>query len=447
MPNNEYKRIWDKTLSLINDNNSIGRILYDTIVVNIIPISYKDNIFTVYIDTLYGKNMIEARCQNDILAALQQVEPSIAEFHITNSFDDTNVNDSNEDLSIDIESARKNANLKDQYTFYNFVKGDCNDFAFNVSKAVAKEPGNIETNPVFFYGGVGLGKTHLMQSIGNEVLERDKNKKVHYVSFDTFFSEYTDALSSKSKADFNQKYRSLNVLLIDDIQFIAKKERAQDEIFHIFEFLKNENVQIVFTSDRHPREIENLTDRLESRFANCLVDITKPDLETRIAIIKNKCSMRDVNLPDDIIYYLAENVDTNVRALENAFNKIVQFIKFSKVKINLDLAKEVLKPYIEENNKKEITVQAIIEEVAKYYNIKVEDILGSKRTATIAKPRQISMYLTRKLTSESLPSLGKKFNRDHSTVISGINKIDKLLKEDTEVLQAIYDLENVIKGN
>ncbi|MFV0440965.1 MAG: chromosomal replication initiator protein DnaA [Lachnospirales bacterium] len=403
----------------------------------------------MYTEKNKDKDFIMHRKKDIVLDTIKSINPVILDFKINTVLDDSlnDKNSINNTQFIDIDKAKSMANLQPRYTFENFVKGDCNDYAFNISKVVAKEPGQIDTNPLFFYGGVGLGKTHLMQSIGNRVLENSVTKKVLYTSFDTFFNEYTDSLSYKDSAVFRQKYSELNILLIDDIQFIAKKEKAQDELFHIFEFLRNSNVQIVFTSDRPPKEIENLTDRLSSRFSNCMIDITKPDLETRIAIIKNKASIKNVHFENDIVNYIAQNINTNVRELEAAFNKVVQFEKFSGKKVDLDIVKEILTPYIQGENRKAITVEFIIDVTSKYYNVSVSDILGKTRKADIVYPRQMAMYLSRKLTDKSLPLIGEKFNRDHTTVLSSINRIDEYIRNKTGTTQEITDLENNIRVN
>ncbi len=444
----EAKDLWNKTLIKLQEEKKIADTIYNVHIMNLEPRSIDNNVLKLYTEVMTSPGFV-IKYKNTLLDIIKSIDKNIVDLEVLTSKEEV-VYDTSENIqvqSIDIDTARKEAELQAKYTFENYVKGDCNDYAFNISKVVAKEPGMIENNPLFFYGGVGLGKTHLMQAIGNRVLENDTSKKVLYTSFDTFFNEYTDALSSKDSALFRQKYSKLHVLLIDDIQFIAKKEKAQDELFHIFEHLRNGNVQIVFTSDKPPKEIENLTDRLSSRFANCMIDITKPDLETRIAIIKNKASIKNVHFDNEIIYYIAEKINTNVRELEAAFNKVVQFEKFTGKKVNLTMVEEILAPYIQNDNKKAITVKYIIEQAAKFYDVSEEDILSKKRSQKIVTPRQIAMYLSRKHTNESLPNIGEKFNRDHSTVIAAINKVDENIKNKPGTMQEILDLENKIKGS
>ncbi len=444
----DAKELWNKTLIQLKKEKKIADTIYDVHIATLEPRSIENDVLKLFAKGMTSHGFV-TRSKTKILDTIKSINPNIVDFEILTK-DEQVSNDAIEGKqiqTIDIAAARKEAELQSKYTFENYVKGDCNDYAFNISKVVAKEPGMIENNPLFFYGGVGLGKTHLMQAIGNRVLENDTSKKVLYTSFDTFFNEYTDALSSKDSALFRQKYSRLHVLLIDDIQFIAKKEKAQDELFHIFEHLRNGNVQIVFTSDKPPKEIENLTDRLSSRFANCMIDITKPDLETRIAIIKNKASIKNVHFDNDIIYYIAEKINTNVRELEAAFNKVVQFEKFTNKKVNLSMVEDILSPYIEKDKKQAITVEFIIEKSAKFYGVTVEDILSKKRSQKFVTPRQIAMYLSRKHTNESLPNIGEKFNRDHSTVIAAINKTDENIKNKPGTMQEILDLENKIKGS
>ncbi|MFV0519130.1 MAG: chromosomal replication initiator protein DnaA [Lachnospirales bacterium] len=450
MNTNDATFLWNETLKKLDKEHKISDVFLEVYFKNIEPINIDNNILKLFAEKKSDKDYIIHRKKDVVLSAIRELNSNILDFEISTELDSKSSSDSLSTESIDyidIEQAKKRANLQTHYTFEHFVKGDCNDYAFNISKVVANEPGMMENNPLFFYGGVGLGKTHLMQAIGNRVLEHNTSKKVLYTSFDTFFNEYTDSLSAKDSASFRQKYSELNVLLIDDIQFIAKKEKAQDEIFHIFEYLRNSNVQIVFTSDKPPKEIENLTDRLSSRFSNCMIDITNPDLETRIAIIKNKANIKNVAFENNIIDFIAENVTTNVRELEAAFNKVVQFEKFTDKKVNIEMVKEILTPYIQKDNKKALTVEFIIEITAGYFDCSIEDILSKKRSAKIVYPRQIAMYLSRKLTSESLPNIGEKFNRDHSTVIAAISKIDDNIKNKQGTMQFLVDLENKIKGS
>ncbi len=446
---NDATFLWNETLKKLDKEHKLSNIFLDVYFKNIVPLGIDNNILKLFTDKPSDRDFIIHRKKDVVLDVIREINSNILDFDIQTERDHSHTSDFTFDKEvqvIDIDQAKKRANLQKHYTFENYVKGDCNDYAFNISKVVAKEPGLIENNPLFFYGGVGLGKTHLMQAIGNRVLENNTTKKVLYTSFDTFFNEYTDSLSKKESANFRQKYSELNILLIDDIQFIANKEKAQDELFHIFEFLRNGNVQIVFTSDKPPKEIENLTDRLSSRFSNCMIDITNPDLETRIAIIKNKAAIKNVSYDNSIIEYIAENVTTNVRELEAAFNKVVQFEKFTDEKVNIQMLNAILEPYLQKDNKKAITVEFIIEVTAKYFDSSIEDMLSKKRSAKIVYPRQIAMYLARKLTSESLPNIGEKFNRDHSTVIAAISKIDDNIKNKPGTMQFLVDLENKIKG-
>lgn len=447
--------LWTKSLSKIESENKFSDFILDTFIKKLVAVSVTNGIFNFYIETKNNRDFIMNKHYDYILSSIKELESSITALNITTDINNIATTTDNlqqgllNNTKLDLGLARKNANLKEHYLFENFVKGDCNDFAFNISMSIAKDPGNMETNPLFFYGGVGLGKTHLMQAIGNYTIMTDVSKRVYYTSFENFFTEFIDALASKESKQFRDKYKSLNLLLIDDIQFIANKEKVQHEIFTLFEDLKLADVQIVFTSDRPPREIENLSDRLESRFSTCLVDIRKPDYETRLAIIKTKSNNKGIVLSDEIVYFLADSIDTNVRDLENAFNLLVYFMKINNLKaeqMDLSSAKDVLKNHIASDKKKAITAELVQETVAEYFDIEVESLSNKSRSAKIVYPRQLAIYLLRKNTEQTFKEIGKNFNKDHSTVISSIKKIEADVKNKMEVRLDISNIENKLKG-
>ncbi len=320
--------------------------------------------------------------------------------------------------------------LNPKYTFDTFVVGKNNSFAHAAALAVAESPGEAY-NPLFLYGGVGLGKTHLMHSIAHYILDSNPNAKILYVTSEVFTNELIDSIRNKANAtamnEFREKYRNIDVLLVDDIQFIIGKEATQEEFFHTFNHLHGLKKQIVISSDRPPKDIETLEERLRSRFEwGTMADISSPDYETRMAILRKKEEMDGYNIDDDVIQYIATNVKSNIRELEGALNKLIAMSNLEKKEINLSMAKDALRDIISPDSKREITPAVIIDTVAEHFGIQPADILGQKRNAEIVFPRQICMYLIRTMTDTSLQLVGKAVgNRDHTTVLNGIKKINK----------------------
>ena len=300
---------------------------------------------------------------------------------------------------------------------------------------------------VFIYGGVGLGKTHLMHSIGHFILDRNPQAKVLYVTSETFTNELINSIQNNKNEEFRNKYRNIDVLMIDDIQFISKKEGTQEEFFHTFNALYESNKQIIISSDRPPKEIKTLEDRLRSRFEwGLIADVQPPDYETRIAILKKKAERDNLTVPDDVMAYIAKNIASNIRELEGALTRIVAFATLTNQDISIALAENSLKDIFSENSATPLTPELIQQVVAEYYNIRVEDIQGSKKPKNIAFPRQVSMYLCRKLLDISLPKIGESFGgRDHTTVIYAISKIEKQLESDEGLQKTVHALEKEIK--
>ncbi len=329
------------------------------------------------------------------------------------------------------------AGLNPKYTFSSFVVGENNNFAHAAALAIAESPAEIY-NPLFIYGGSGLGKTHLMQAIAHFILAHDHSKKVLYVTSETFTNEIIDAVrngGTLSNAQFREKYRNVDVLLIDDIQFIAGKESTQTELFHTFNALYDNEKQIVFTSDKPPKDINNLEERLCNRFLwGLTVDIQSPNYETRFAILRKKVEMEKYPfVPDDVLNYIATNVSSNIRELEGALNKIVAFSKLTSTPITLDFAESVLQDLFDEKAR-EITPDMIIKIVSDHFGISINDIISQKRNQEIVYPRQLIMYLCRTLTDVAYTVIGKKLgNRDHTTILHGYEKIQKAIDEDDKI--------------
>lgn len=340
-----------------------------------------------------------------------------------------------------IVAAGDGASLNPKYTFDTFVTGSSNRFAHAAAMAVAESPGKVY-NPFFMYGGVGLGKTHLMHAIGNRVLHNHPEMRVLYVSSEQFTNEIIRSIQEGNAEKFRQKYRNIDVLLVDDIQFLSGKTSTQEEFFHTFNTLHDSQKQIILSSDRPPREVERLEDRLRSRFEwGLITDIQAPDLETRIAILKNKAQLDHFSVPNDVMVYIASRIDSNIRELEGALTRVVAYASLIKKPITTDLVAEALKDVFPNNKTKEITMEVIQEIVASYFKMKIEDMHAKKRTRSIAFPRQIAMYLCRELTDTSLPQIGNFFGgRDHTTVIHACDKINKEKDADMKLNAILNEL-------
>lgn len=354
------------------------------------------------------------------------------------------------------KSAAERAGLNPKYTFDTFVVGGNNSFAHAVSLAVAESPGQVY-NPLFLYGGVGLGKTHLMHSIAHFILDQNPKKKILYVTSETFTNELIESLkngktsgSESSMTKFREKYRNIDVLLIDDIQFIIGKESTQEEFFHTFNHLHTSGKQIIISSDRPPRDIETLEARLRSRFEmGMLADISSPDYETRMAILQKKIELDKLekyNIPLDVIQYIATNIKTNIRELEGSLNKLIALYKLNNNEgpIDISLAAEALKDIISSDNNREVTPELILDIVAEHFNISVADLKSKKRNAEIANPRQVAMYLMRTMATKelSLKAIGAIFGgKDHSTVKYGIEKVESEMETDETLANTV----NIIK--
>lgn len=342
-------------------------------------------------------------------------------------------------------SPLKKAMLNPKYTFDTFVIGKGNQMAHAAALVVAEDPGSIY-NPLFFYGGVGLGKTHLMHAIGHQMLQSQPNAKVKYVSSETFANDFINSIQNKTAEEFRQEYRNVDLLLVDDIQFFAEKEATQEEFFHTFNALYNEGKQIVLTSDRLPNEIPKLQERLVSRFAWGLsVDITPPDLETRTAILRKKAAAERLEIPDDTLSYIAGQIDSNIRELEGALVRVQAFAAMNSEDISTSLAADALKTLKSGKGHPQLSILQIQEEVAKYYHIQLKDIKGKKRVKSIVVPRQIAMYLARELTDNSLPKIGAEFGgKDHTTVIHAHEKIQQLLDSSVSMQNEVSEIKNFL---
>lgn len=341
----------------------------------------------------------------------------------------------------------KETALNSRYTFDTFVIGKGNQMAHAAALVVSEEPG-VMYNPLFFYGGVGLGKTHLMHAIGNKMLEDRPDTKVKYVTSEAFTNDFINAIQTRTQEQFRQEYRNVDLLLVDDIQFFANKEGTQEEFFHTFNALYDDGKQIVLTSDRLPNEIPKLQDRLVSRFAWGLsVDITPPDLETRIAILRNKADTERLEIPEDTLSYIAGQIDSNVRELEGSLVRVQAYATMQNAEITTSLAADALKGLKLNGKSSQLSIAKIQSVVAKYYSLSITDLKGRKRVKEIVLPRQIAMYLAREMTDSSLPKIGQEFGgKDHTTVMHAHERISQALTSDQNLKDAILDLKNTLKG-
>lgn len=340
----------------------------------------------------------------------------------------------------------KDLRLNEKYTFENFIQGEGNKLAAGAALAVADNPGTFY-NPLFIFGGVGLGKTHLMQAIGHQMLAERPDAKVVYIQSETFVNDFINSIKNKTQDKFREKYRTADLLLVDDIQFFAKKEGIQEEFFHTFETLYNDQKQIVMTSDRLPTEIPDLSERLVSRFAWGLqVEITPPDLETRIAILRKKAESEGLEIDESTLDYVASQVDTNIRELEGALVKVQAQATIQKQDINIGLARSALADLKLVQKSRGLQISKIQEVVANYFQTSVPELKGKKRVRQIVIPRQIAMYLSRELTDASLPKIGQEFGgKDHTTVMHACDKIARQIKTDTEIKSAVSDLRQMLE--
>lgn len=342
---------------------------------------------------------------------------------------------------------RLSSNLNPLFTFENFVSGKSNQLAFAACHQVAEKPGSTGHNPLFIYGPTGLGKTHLMHSVGNAVLRGNPNARILYITSERFVGDFVTALQRDLMNDFKRLYRSLDVLLIDDIQFFAGKGGSQEEFFHTFNSLLEGSRQIILTSDKFPREINNLDERLKSRFAwGLTLQVEPPELETRVAILMKKAEQNAVALPQPSAFFIGQHVQANVRELEGALNKVIATARFKGKPVDLELVKESLKDVLAVRAK-QINIENIQKVVAEYYRIPLRELTGKKRNRSYARPRQVAMALSRELTAHSYPEIGHAFDgRDHSTVIHACDKIDDLKKSDPNMAEDYNNLLRLLQA-
>lgn len=440
----EFTEVWQECLTIME--NKLGKPTFETCLKNSQPISLTKDTLNIGVTSKFAKDWLVNRYSNvisDTLHSLSGKRFSL-QFAVCEPKDLHKKHQDFENKELQKEE-KMDSTLNPKYTFDSFVVGNGNHLAAAAAIAVAEAPAKAY-NPLFIYGGVGLGKTHLMHAIGHTALSHNRKAKVVYVSTERFTNELIGSIEDRQTVQFRKKYRSVDILLVDDIQFLVNKERTQEEFFHTFNELHSASKQIVITSDRPPKDIPTLEERLRSRFEwGLIADIQTPDLETREAILRKKAESEKVNVPLEVITFIAEKVPSNIRELEGALLRVIAFSSLNKVSITLDLAIEALKLLIEEEKNKPLTVKIIQHKVADYFGIKMDDLTGERRDQKFSYPRQIAMYLARELTNASFPDIGKEFGgKDHSTVMHACRKISES-SNDPSLKGTIDNLLNILK--
>ena len=427
----------------------VTQIAYETWFSPMVITEITDSKIVLKASSPYAKEMLETRYADLVLNTFKFITNRDWTISVFAMEDGKNIESpgvivsNNQDIQ-DTEIETSNRTLNPKYTFETFVVGNNNRFAHAPAIAVGDKPGE-SYNPLFLYGGVGLGKTHLMQAIGNRILQNNRSAKILYVTSEKFTNQLINAIKDNKNEVFRNKYRTIDVLLIDDIQFIAGKERVQEEFFHTFNALYEDKKQIIISSDKPPREIQFLEDRLKSRFEwGLLADISCPDYETRLAILRKKAQEEKILVDDNILANIANKIDSNIRELEGVFNKIIATASLTHTPITIELAENTINEF-KAASEKVLSADFVKETVAKYFNINKDDLSSNKRSNEIAFPRQIAMYLCREVANMSYPKIGEDFgNRDHSTVMHACKKIEKEVKDKNNTKLIVESVKNII---
>lgn len=451
-----YHALWQSVLGEIE--LSVSHATFTTWFKNTELVDQNEAGVVISVPNIFAKKQFEVKFNDQVKNVLEKngVSPKQITYIINSTGKKTRLNrettsepvNSKQDLADQLISQSSNqssklqtnsSGLNPRYTFDNFIVGSSNDLAYTASQAVAANPG-VKYNPIYLYGGVGLGKTHLMQAIGNEVIKNNPKARILYISTETFVSEFLDHIRFKKKG-FSEKYRNVDILIVDDMQFIAGKEKTQEEFFHTFNHLHQNNKQIIISSDKPPKSIPTLTERLRSRFEmGMAIDIQMPDFETRCAILSIKASMSGVNLNRDTVEYLATNIKTNIRELEGALNQLLAYAEMRNVEPDVSTAEGLL-GNIRHSRPQHISSKQIIDKTAKHFQIEISDICSSKRDKYIVVPRQIAMYLLRSELHLSFPKIANELGRkDHTTAIHSVEKIEKAIKLDYMIREQVSSI-------
>lgn len=440
----DINQIWEKVFNIVKTKTS-SLVGLNVHMKDAEPVSVNNTTFTISVPLSLNKNMILLRYKDDIEAALEQVTSQKLNLNITIKGEEEKKEEQEEVQESEQASTNR---LNPRYTFENFVIGPSNAYAAAAALSATKNPGNIY-NPLFLYGNSGLGKTHLMYAIGNRIQKYNPDFNIIYVTSEEFTNEFITSVRDAKGDEFRKKYRSVDVLLVDDVQFLKQKEATQEEFFHTFNELYSMNKQIVITSDRSPFELVTLEERLRNRFGQGLtIDITIPNYETRVAILQKKALQHNANIDTDVLGLIAERIKSNVRELEGILIKLISISEISDQKIDLELAEYVLKSYLPKSSVSKITPDKIMEKVSLFYNITIEDLIGKQRTSNVALPRQIAMYLCHKLTDLNFSGIGREFDgKDRTTVMHNVRKIESEIetREDlkSDINYIIKDLQSM----
>lgn len=444
----DLSQAWENSITILQEK--IGSHLIESWFRPIILLGVREDVVTLEVPNRFFKEWIEERHLADITEALSKttgIATPVLKWKLCQKETDTTLK------KIEVSQVHRKTRLASRgiilnpkYTFSSFVVGSSNQFAHAACSAVAAQPGKAY-NPLFIYGGVGLGKTHLINAVGNTLADEQKSLRITYISAEQFTNDVIYSIRHDKMEDFRQRYRNLDVLLVDDIQFIAGKDRTQEEFFHTFNALYESQKQIIITSDRFPNEIPSLTDRLRSRFSwGLIADIQAPDLETRIAILEKKAENERIKLSRDVAAYLAQRICNNIRELEGSLIRLGAFASLTGKELTVELAGEILRGIIQDQDKP-VTVESIQKTVSDYFGIKIADIRSKKRTKEVAFPRQVAMYICKQLTELSLADIGDGFGgKDHSTVIHACKQIDEKMKQKEDIARKVRTLIEKIKG-
>ena len=437
---NELNELLTKAKELLKDE--MTKISYETWIKNLEIQSFDNDIVVLVASSGFQKESIQSRYYDLLTNTFNFITNKECQINIISK--DELQEEEAINLPNDVGYGYSNSTLNPKYTFDTFVVGNNNRFAHAAALAEAEAPAT-SYNPLFIYGGVGLGKTHLMHAIGNAILRKNKKANILYVTSEKFTNQLINSIKDNTSAQFRDKYRNIDVLLIDDIQFIAGKERCQEEFFHTFNTLHESGKQIILSSDRPPKDIQLLEDRLKSRFEwGLIADISNPDYETRLAILRKKAQLDNIIIDDEILSNIANRIDSNIRELEGTLNKLIAKSSLTNSPITMEMAERAINDIVAQQEKV-ISAEFIQETVAKYFNINAKDLRGSKRSNDIAFPRQIAMYLCRNVAQMSLPQIGKDFGkRDHTTVMHACTKIENEIKENQNTKLIVESVKNIL---
>ncbi len=444
---NEAKKIWLDVLGILECE--VPTLKFDLWIKPLEAVDFSGEKLVLAAPSQINIEAINADLRQLIVVALKEITPLLTDVELTLSGQKTDEEEEDKAEKSEPMPAKVEANLiNPRYTFDNFVVGKCNQLVYAAARAVAENPGE-HYNPLFIYGGVGLGKTHIMQAIGNEIRRRNPNMKVLYIPSEKFVNEYVTSVrkggeNSDFGKQFREKYRNLDVLMMDDIQFVSRKQETQNELFHTFNDLQQAGKQIIFASDRAPKEIPDLEDRLRSRFEwGLIADIQPPDMETRIAILQKKALGQKILIPNDVLTYMAQRLATNIREMESMLNKVVLLARLHDKAITVELAQETFKDYAEPPEEL-VGVEDIIDCTCKYFGVEKEELLGKKRDKKIVEPRQVCIYVISEMLPLPLTAIGELMGgRDRTTILHAKNKVSSLIGKDERVSKAVTDIKNM----